>query len=96
MIKRPGTRPAKFKWGKFGEFLFDKLGLLWGVHDSERIHRIKPDFVIHNDGSMETLCADLDKAMAKHFKRTQLVSFAHSKKAIAAAAGLALATGLGR
>lgn len=55
MIKRPGTRPAKFKWGKFGEFLFDKLALLWGVHDSERINRIKPDFVIHNDGSMDTL-----------------------------------------
>ncbi|WP_439357743.1 hypothetical protein [Bradyrhizobium sp. DASA03007] len=94
MIKRPGTRPAKFKWGKLGEFLYDKLGLLWGVHDSERIDRIKPDFVIHNDGSLETLYADLDKAMATHFSRVQLISFKHSRQAIAAAHGLALATGL--
>ena len=96
MIQRPGTRPAKFKWGKFGEFLYDKLGLLWGVHDSERIDRIKPDFIIHNDADVETLYADLDKAMAEHFKRTQSTSFVNSNKAIAAAAGLALATGLGR
>jgi hypothetical protein len=92
MIKRPGTRPAKFK-NKIGEFLYDKFGIMWGVHPSERIDLIKPDFVIHNDGDLETLYADLDKAMAEHFKRTQLTSFANSKKAVTAAAGLALATG---
>ena len=25
MIKRPGTKPAKFNWGKIGEFLYDKF-----------------------------------------------------------------------
>lgn len=28
MIKRPGTRPAKFK-NKLGEFLFDKFGIMY-------------------------------------------------------------------
>jgi len=64
MIKRPGTRPAKFKWGKLGEFMFDRFGLMWGVHDSERTDRIRADFVIHNDSSLEQLYADLDEAMA--------------------------------
>ena len=52
MIKRPDTKPAKFKWGKLGELLYDKFGLMWGVHDSERTDRIRPDFVIHNDASV--------------------------------------------
>jgi hypothetical protein len=88
MIKRPGTKPAKFKWGKLGEFLFDKFGLLWGVHDSERIDRIKPDFVIHNDSNIEQLYADLDESMALHFKKVQRTAFAGSKAAV----GLALAS----
>jgi hypothetical protein len=95
MIKRPGTRPAKFK-NKIGEFLFDKFGIMWGVHPSERIDLIKPDFIIHNDADLETLYADLDNAMAAHFSRVQQTSFANSKKAVAAATGLALAVGLGR
>jgi hypothetical protein len=64
LIKRPGTRPAKFKWGKFGEFLFDKLGLYWGVHDSERTDRLNPDFIIHNDGDVQAMYDDLDEAVA--------------------------------
>ncbi|MCA1379364.1 hypothetical protein I6F34_00820 [Bradyrhizobium sp. BRP05] len=92
MIKRPGTKPAKFKWGKLGEFLYDKLGLLWGVHDSERIDRIKPDFVIHNDSSIEQLHADLDEVMALHFEKVQRTSFVGSKAAAGAAVGLALAS----
>lgn len=92
MIKRPGTRPAKFKWGKFGEFLYDKLGLMVGVHDSERIDRIKADFVIHNDADLETLYSDLDKAMEAHFRSVQQTSFVGSKRAAGAAIGLALAS----
>lgn len=95
MIKRPGTRPAKFK-NQLGEFLFDKFGIMWGVHPSERIDLIKPDFIIHNDADVETLYSDLDNAMAAHFSRVQQTSFANSNKAVAAAAGLALAVGLGR
>jgi hypothetical protein len=92
LIKRPGTRPAKFKWGKIGEFLFDRFGLMWGVHDSERIDRIKADFVVHNDSSVEQLYADLDEVMARHFKQVQRMSFVGSSAASAAAAGLALAS----
>jgi hypothetical protein len=64
MIKRPGTRPAKFKWGKIGELFYDKLGIMWGVHPSERIDLIKPDYIIHNDASVEQLYSDLDTAIA--------------------------------
>ena len=95
MIKRPGTKPAKFKWGKTGEFLYDKFGLMWGVHDSERSDRIKADFVVHNDASVEQLYADLDEAMALHFKKVQQTSFAGSPKAADAAVGLALASVVG-
>jgi hypothetical protein len=91
MIKRPGTSPAKFKWGKIGEFLFEKFGLMWGVHDSERIDRIKPDFIIHNDTSVEQLQADLDMAMVQHYEKVVKTSFSGAEKAAAAQAGLALA-----
>ncbi|MGJ4945043.1 hypothetical protein ACQR1W_31070 [Bradyrhizobium sp. HKCCYLS1011] len=93
MIKRPGTRPAKFKWGKIGEFLFDKFGLMWGVHDSERIDRIKPDFIIHNDASIEQLQADLDSVMVKHYQRVVNSSFKHSDRSAAAKAAFGLAAG---
>jgi hypothetical protein len=92
MIKRPGTKPAKFKWGKFGEFLYDKFGIMCGVHPSERIDLIKPDFVIHNDADVETMYADLDKAMAEHFSKTQQAPFAGSPRGADAAVGLALAS----
>ncbi|MHC2250049.1 nucleoside/nucleotide kinase family protein [Bradyrhizobium elkanii] len=93
MIKRPGTKPAKFKWGKLGEFLYDRLGLMWGVHDSERIDRIKPDFIIHNDSSVEQLYADLDAAMVQHYKHKVDTSFRHSKRSADAVIGLGLAAG---
>jgi hypothetical protein len=91
LIKRPGTRPAKFKWGKIGEFLYDKFGLLWGVHDSERIDRIKPDFVIHNDSTLKQLYADLDMAVLSHYKHVVDTSFSASQKVAVAHAGLSLA-----
>lgn len=94
MIKRPGCRPAKFKWGKIGEFLFDKLGQMWGVHDSERIDRIKPDFIIHNDSSVEQLYADLDAAMVQHYRRqVDTVFGGHTPMRDVAATGLGLALG---
>lgn len=64
MIKRPGTKPAKFKWGLVGEWLYDTFGIMWGVHDSERIDRLKPDFVIHNDSDVQAMYDDLDEAVA--------------------------------
>ncbi|WP_315729776.1 hypothetical protein [Bradyrhizobium sp. SZCCHNRI2010] len=63
MIERPGTKPAKFSWGRVGEFLYDKFGIMWGVHPSERIDLINPDYIIHNDASLEQLYLDLDTAL---------------------------------
>lgn len=91
MIKRPGTKPAKFKWGRIGEFLYDRFGLMWGVHPSERIDLIKPDFIIHNDSSIEQMQADLDAAMVQHYQHVVDTSFSGSKKAAVAQAGLSLA-----
>lgn len=93
MIKRPGTKPAKFKH-KLGEFLYNKFGIMWGVHPSERIDLIKPDFIIHNDSSVEQLQADLDSAMVQRFNRVVKTTFAGSEKAAMAQAGLALAASL--
>ena len=92
MIKRPGTRPASFKWGKIGEFLFERFGLMWGVHDSERTDRLHPDFTIHNDSTVEQLYADIDEAMALHFRKVARTTFAGSEKSQNAALGLALAS----
>lgn len=91
MIKRPGTKPAKFNWGKVGEFLFDKFGIMWGVHPSERIDLIKPDYVIDNEHSIEQLHADLDMVMVQHYKKVITTSFTGSDKSFAAAEGIALA-----
>lgn len=62
LIRRPGTGPAKFK-SRFGELLYKLTGLMWGVHDSERVDRLKPTFVIDNDGDLEDLYAKIDAAI---------------------------------
>ncbi|MEH2517513.1 hypothetical protein V1279_003086 [Bradyrhizobium sp. AZCC 1610] len=63
LIKRPGTKPAKFKWGWIGAKLYDWFGALWGAHDSERTDRLQPDYIIHNDASVEQLYLDIDAAI---------------------------------
>jgi len=63
MIQRPGKGPAAFKWGFLGRFLYEKLGLWWGVHDSERLDRLHPDHIIVNDGTVEDLEAAIDEIM---------------------------------
>lgn len=63
LVVRPGAGPAAFKWGKLGAFLYAKLGLMWGVHDSERVDRLDPDYVLPNDGSLELLYASIDDIM---------------------------------
>jgi hypothetical protein len=63
MIKRPGTKPAKFKWGFIGEKLYDWFGVLWGAHDSERIDRLSPDYVIKNDGTLQDLYDAIDRVV---------------------------------
>lgn len=55
LIRRPGVGPAVFKWGWFGRLLYRWFRLMWGVHDSERVDRLRPDYVIDNDGTLEDL-----------------------------------------
>jgi hypothetical protein len=64
LIDRPGSQPAKFKWGQIGKALFRWFGLWWGIHDSERLDRLRPDFVIHNDGTLEDLYEAIDQVIA--------------------------------
>jgi hypothetical protein len=90
LIKRPGTRPANFKWGKLGEFLFNRFGVMWGVHDSERTDRINADYVVHNDSSIEDLYRDLDEAMATHLERVTQTMAKGSTAFRDAVAGLAM------
>lgn len=62
MVIRPGTHPAAFKWGRLGRLLY-RFGLMWGVHDSERTDRLRPDHVIVNDGSISDLHRKIDALM---------------------------------
>lgn len=63
LIRRKGTNPAAFKWGFVGKLLYHAFGLMWGVHDSERVDRLRPDFVIDNDGTLDDLYRDLDSVV---------------------------------
>jgi hypothetical protein len=62
LIRRPGTGPAKFK-GRFGKWLYKLTGLMWGVHDSERVDRLSPTYVIDNDDTLEDLYRQIDAAI---------------------------------
>lgn len=63
MIDRPGTKPAQFKWGAIGRMLYKHLGIMSGVHDSERVDRLDPDYRIRNNGSIEDLYRAIDEIM---------------------------------
>lgn len=57
MVTRPGAEPAAFKWKRLGPWLYRRFGIMWGVHDSERIDRLSPDIIIENTGSLDDLRA---------------------------------------
>lgn len=63
MIEREGTGPAAFKWGYIGEQLYAWFGCMWGVHDSERIDRLKPTYRIPNNGTLDELYRAIDAVM---------------------------------
>lgn len=62
LIVRPECGPAAFK-SAFGKWLYQMFGLMHGVHDSERVDRLNPNYVIHNTGSVEDLYRMLDLVM---------------------------------
>ena len=55
LVERPGVGPAAFKWKRLGPLLLRWFGVHWGVHDSERVDRLRPTYRIVNDGSVEDL-----------------------------------------
>lgn len=63
LIVREGCGPAAFK-GRIGRWLYETFGMMRGVHDSERVDRLRPDYIVHNTGTVEQLHAMLDMAMA--------------------------------
>lgn len=65
LVTRPGTEPVAYKWGKLGRYLYTNFGLMWGVHDSERIDRLNPDHVVVNDGTLEELYAKIDRIFSE-------------------------------
>jgi cytidylate kinase len=70
LIKRPGARPAAFRWKRLGPWLYDHFGIWWGVHVSERIDRLEKrvDVVIVNDGTLLELQTKLVLAINKVFR----------------------------
>ena len=64
LVTRPGTGPAAFR-SRFWKWAYEVFGIMWGVHDSERVDRLNPDFIIANDGSLELLYAKIDSIMCE-------------------------------
>lgn len=63
MIRRPGTGPIAYKWGRIGRWLHEKFAYMGGVDDSERTDLLDPDVIIDNVGSLADLYHDLDSVM---------------------------------
>lgn len=68
LVTRPGKGPAAFKWRRLGPLLHRWFGCMWGVHDSERVDRLSPDYVIANDGTIDQLRAKLEYVIEQHLK----------------------------
>ena len=62
LVTRPGTGPAAFR-SPFWKWAYEVFGIMHGVHDSERVDRLNPDFIIENDGSLAILYAKIDSIM---------------------------------
>jgi hypothetical protein len=63
MVERPGTHPIAFR-GWWGKLLYRWFGCYWGVHPSERVDLLNPDYVIVNDGTLGELYKQIDEVMA--------------------------------
>lgn len=67
MIVRPGRGPAAFKGRRFMKpvwrWLYQTFGIMWGVHPSERVDLLNPDYVVHNTGTLDDLHRMLDQVM---------------------------------
>jgi hypothetical protein len=66
LIQRPGAQPRAFKWKRLGPLLYRCCGLMWGVHDSERVDRLRPDHVVVNDGTLADLHDKLEAIILSH------------------------------
>ncbi len=75
LITRPGKGPAAFKWRRLGPLLYRAFGCMWGVHDSERVDRLSPDFVIVNDGTIDDLRAKVSDVI-RHAREARLAKAA--------------------
>lgn len=62
MLVREGAGPAAFT-GRLGRIAYQKFGKMWGVHPSERVDLLRPDFIVHNNGSLKQLHLMLDRVM---------------------------------
>lgn len=62
MLVRDGAGPAAFT-SRLGKLAHKRFGAMWGVHPSERVDLLKPDFIVHNDGSLKQLHLMLDRVM---------------------------------
>jgi hypothetical protein len=62
-LHRGGLGPIAFRWGCFGKLLY-AIGIMAGVHPSERVDRLDADYTINNPtGSIEFLRQSLDAIM---------------------------------
>lgn len=66
MIQRPGTGPVAYiGWKWLSRKLYQWFGCMWGVHPSERVDLLDPDYVVVNNGTLEQLYDQIDGIMAQ-------------------------------
>lgn len=72
LIERDGCNPAAYRWGSLNpvaRVLHDTFGCMAGVHDSERVDRLRPTYIVHNRGPIEYLLRQVDDIIAAELGR---------------------------
>jgi hypothetical protein len=62
MIVRKVAGPVAFT-SRLGKLAYRLTGAMWGVHPSERVDLLRPDFIVHNNGTLKQLHLMLDRVM---------------------------------
>lgn len=68
LICRETCEPAAYRWGWIGKVLYDALGLMWGVHPSERIDRLSPDYELDNNSTIGDLLDRVDQIIGDEIR----------------------------
>ncbi len=80
LIVRPGCEPAAYR-NRAWKWLYQNFGVMRGVHASERVDRLNPDYIVHNDGTLDELYSLLNLTM-DHISYRKEVCFTQGEPVI--------------